>query len=108
MFIQNALDTNITMITGSSMTVNDLLALNDVAMKARLSVDGAATFASSATAKGSVQLGDTPGTDEVAVNMATGDARATGALNVAGDTASGAFVAKFYSGADMAAWIKKK
>jgi hypothetical protein len=108
MFIQNALDTNITVMSGSSMTVNDLLALNDVAMKAKLSVDGAATFVSSVTAKGSVQLGDTPGTDEVAVNMAAGDARATGALNVAGDTASGAFVAKFYSGADMAAWIKKK
>lgn len=147
LFLQNAeAGTNITMVSGSSMTIlgdgtnglgvsgatklngdTSILGANtftvgtglsslggalnvagDADLSAKLNVDLAATFVSSVTALGSVQLGDLAGTDEVAINMATGDARADAALAVAGGGATGNYAAKFYSGADLAAWIKKK
>lgn len=93
---------------GASTLGGTLNVAGDADLDARLNVDGDATFASSATIKGVTQLGDTAGTDKVAVNMTSDDGRATGALNVAGGAGNGNFVAKFYSGADLAAWIKKK
>ena len=62
-------------------------------------------IATTITATGNTQLGDLPGTDYVGVN-GTGDA--TTALKVIGEDASNKFSAKFYSGANLAAWVKKK
>lgn len=107
-FQQNPVGGHITMVGTSSMTFNSLLAKGDLDVNGMLNVDGTSTLVSSVTARGSVQLGDTAGTDEVAINMTTADARADAAMTVAGDVTSGAYVAKFYSGANMAAWIKKK
>jgi hypothetical protein len=103
-FLQNAAGTNITMVTGSSMTVNDLLALNDVNLAAKLNVGGAATFVSSVTVNGNTQLGDA-NTDLAGVNRAP---EANVGLSVDSNGNSGSYVAKFYSGGALAAWIKKK
>lgn len=56
------------------------------------------------TAKGSARLGDSVN-DIHGVNMAPA---ADTALSIAGQNVSGDYAAKFYSGAALAAWIKKK
>ncbi|HAT71835.1 MAG TPA: hypothetical protein DCS63_03370 [Elusimicrobia bacterium] len=97
------------MSVGTELIVAGTSALNgDVDMNAKLNVDQDATFISSVTALGNVQLGDATGTDKVTVNMPAADPRADAALTVAGIATSGVYAAKFYSGADLAAWIKKK
>jgi len=80
-FMQNATDTNITMLASSSMTV---LGAFDT--------------------RGATQLGDAV-TDIHGVNMAPA---AGTALSVAGTANANEYAAKFYSGAALAAWIKKK
>ncbi|MDA8244936.1 MAG: hypothetical protein M0025_12565 [Elusimicrobia bacterium] len=97
--------------TASSVTVGGAagiagaLSVNgDVDLNAKLNVDGTSTFVSSVTALGNVQLGDGL-TDTHAVNMAPA---ANTALSVAGQDVSGDYSAKFYSGANLAAWIRKK
>lgn len=84
---------------GGALNVN-----GDVDLNARLNVDLSATFVSSVTAKGDTRFGDAV-TDIHGVNMAPA---ADTALSVAGQSVSGDFAAKFYSGAALAAWIKKK
>lgn len=132
---QDAGDTSITMISGSSLTINGpfqstgtvklgnaTAGLGDVTivgaataqstlgvdgdadMNARLNVDLSATFVSSVTAKGDTKFGDAV-TDVHGVNMAPA---ADTALSVAGQSVSGDYAAKFYSGGSLAAWIKKK
>ncbi len=92
-FQQNALDTNITMLAASSMTVLG-------AFEAR----GAATLGNTLTVAGNSQLGDATG-DTHAINRA---AEAGVALAVDSGGASGNYAAKFYSGGSLAAWIRKK
>jgi len=53
---------------------------------------------------GNTQIGSAP-TGDHAINMAVADGTA---LSVAGEDIQGKFSAKFYSGANLAAWIKKK
>lgn len=101
--------TSLTVIGTSTLTglvgMGGALDVNgDVDLNARLNVDGTSTFVSSVTAKGDTQLGDAV-TDLHGVNMAP---VADTALSVAGQSVSGDFAAKFYSGAALAAWIKKK
>lgn len=104
MFLQNAAGTNITMISGSSFTVNDMLALSDVNFRARFNVEGASTLVSSVTAKGNTQFGDAV-SDIHGINKIP---EAGVGLAVDSDGASGSYVAKFYSGGVLAAWIKRK
>ena len=104
MFIQNAGATNITMLSGSSLTVNGLMALNDVDFNNMLNVDGTSTFVSSMTAKGDTQQGDAV-SDIHGINKVP-EAGVGLAVDSAGT--SGSYAAKFYSGGSLAAWIKKK
>lgn len=90
--------------TGLATLGGALNVVGDADLDARLNVDLAATFVSSVTAKGNAQFGDAV-TDIHGVNMAPA---ADTALSVAGQSVSGDFAAKFYSGGSLAAWIKKK
>lgn len=93
------------MTIGGAAGVGGALSVNgDVDLNARLNVDGTSTFVSSVTANGNVQLGDAV-TDTHAVNMAPA---ADTALSVAGQNVAGDYAAKFYSGSNLAAWIRKK
>jgi len=103
-FLQNAAGSNITMVAGSSLTVNELLVQGDAELLAKLSVAGASTFVSSMTVRGNTQFGDTTA-DIHAINMAP----ETGVgLSVNSSGTGGNYAAKFYSGGSLAAWIKKK
>ena len=55
-------------------------------------------------ADGNSQMGNNPAADH-AINMAAADGTA---LAIAGEDAPGKFITKFYSGANVAAWIKRK
>jgi len=101
--------TSLTVIGTSTLTgqvgMGGALDVNgDVDLNARLNVDLSATFVSSVTAKSNTQFGDAVA-DIHGVNMAPA---ADTALSVAGQSVSGDYAAKFYSGAALAAWIKKK
>jgi uncharacterized cupin superfamily protein len=103
-FLQNSAGSNITMVAGSSLTVNELMAQGDAELLAKLSVLGASTFVSSMTARGNTQFGDSTA-DIHALNMAP----ETGVgLSVNSSGTGGNYAAKFYSGGSLAAWIKKK
>ncbi len=92
-FLQNAGDTNISMLATSSMTV-----------LGAFGTGGAATLGNTLAVAGNAQLGDAT-TDTHAINKA---AEAGVALAVDSGGASGNYAAKFYSGGSLAAWIKKK
>jgi hypothetical protein len=108
--LQNAAGTNITMVTGSSLTVNNMMALNDVNLAAKLNVGGTSTFVSSVTVNSTLlvasdsQIGSA-NTNIHGVNKA---AEANVGLAVDSNGNSGSYVAKFYSGGSLAAWIKHK
>lgn len=128
MFIQNAGNTNITMISGSSLTVNGALEatgaakfngavnLGDEAGDAILAVGavtaqngvavtgGDVAVTNNLTVNGSGRLGDAV-SDTHGINKA---AEAGVALSVDSVGTSGNYAAKFYSGGSLAAWIKKK
>ncbi len=126
-FLQNALDTNITMVN-SSMTIKGAFESTDTfkadadvylgdtnADKINIAGDATVMNGSSMTvtgnllANGDSQLGDAK-TDIHGINTA---AESGTALKVQGNDVSGQYVAKFYSGdpavaGNLAAWIKKK
>jgi hypothetical protein len=128
-FLQNPLNLGISMISGSSLTINGpfqstgtvrlgnatagqgevaiagaLSVDGDVDLNARLNVDGASTFVASMTALGDTQFGNSI-SDSHSINRST----ETGvAFSVAGSGTQGEYVAKFYSDNSLAAWIKKK
>lgn len=104
LFRQDETGTSITMVAGSSITVNELLAQGDFKTAGKLHASDAATFVSSMTALANTQFGNSV-SDIHGVNMApeTG----TG-LSVNSSGTSGNYAAKFYSGGSLAAWIKKK
>ncbi|HOI42608.1 MAG TPA: hypothetical protein PK523_06655, partial [Elusimicrobiales bacterium] len=104
LLLQNAGGTSLTMVSGSSLTVNDMLALGDADIDGKLNVDGTSTFVSSVTALGNTQLGNEL-TDLHGVNRAP---EAGVALSVDSGGDPGDYAAKFYSGGSLAAWIKKK
>lgn len=103
-FLQSASGSNITMVAGSSITLNEMLVQGDAELLAKLSVTGASTFVSSMTARGNTQFGDSTA-DIHALNMAP-EAGVGLAVNSSGT--GGNYAAKFYSGGSLAAWIKKK
>ncbi|MDA8131643.1 MAG: hypothetical protein M0011_09095 [Elusimicrobia bacterium] len=131
-FIQNAGATNITMVSGSSMTIlgdgTDGLGVNGAAKftgnvnlgdaagdaitavgaltaQNGLSVTGGnAAVTNDLTVNGNAQLGNAV-TDTHAMNRAV---EAGVALSVDSVGTSGNYAAKFYSGGSLAAWIKKK
>jgi len=127
-FLQNTGDLGISMISGSSFTINGpfestgtvklgnasasgattvigTLSVNgDVDLNARLNVDSFSTFVASMTTKGDTQFGDAIG-EAHSINRAT---EAGVALSVDGTATPGSYVAKFYSNNSLAAWIKKK
>jgi len=92
-FLQNALDTNITMLATSSMTV-----------LGAFGAGGAVEMGNTLTVAENVRLGDTT-SDIHGVNRA---AEAGVALAVDSGGASGNYAAKFYSNGSLAAWLKKK
>lgn len=92
-FLQNAGDTNITMVATSSMTV-----------LGAFGAGGAATLGNTLSVADNTQLGNAT-SDTHAINKA---AEAGVALAVDSGGASGNYAAKFYSGGSLAAWIKKK
>lgn len=135
---QDNSDLSITMITGSSMTIlgngtdglgvvsgatklggtlgvtgasslstlgtSGLATLNSASVTTTLGVTGAATLSNNLTVSSNTLLGSDYG-NRTAVNrgLETGVA-----LSVAGDVTPGKYAAKFYSGANLAAWIMKK
>lgn len=133
LFQQNAeAGTNITMVSGSSMTIlgdgtnglgvngaaklNGHVSLGDeagdsvTAIGAVTAQNGVAVtggdvaVTNNLTVNGSARLGDAV-TDDHGINVAAEDGVA---LKVAGEDVSNKYAAKFYSGANLAAWIKKK
>jgi len=105
---------NISMISGSSFTVNGPFEStgtvklgNTTAGSGNVQVNGITTFVSSVTAQGNVQLGDA-NTDVHAINDAVD---ADTALKVVGDANGGTkYTAQFYSGTTgtRIAWMKRK
>ncbi|PKM98884.1 MAG: hypothetical protein CVU79_01140 [Elusimicrobia bacterium HGW-Elusimicrobia-3] len=86
-------------ITASSATLTETFNVaGAVDFDTTLNVDGSATL------RGNNQLGDAF-TDDHGINVAAEDGVA---LKVAGEDVSNKYAAKFYSGANLAAWIKKK
>lgn len=133
LFLQNAeAGTNITMVSGSSMTIlgdgtdglgvngaaklnghvylgdeagDSITAIGAVTAQNGVSVTGGdVNVTNNLTINGSAKLGDAA-TDDHGINVAAEDGVA---LKVAGEDASNKYAAKFYSGANLAAWIKKK
>lgn len=133
LFQQNAeAGTNITMVSGSSMTIlgdgtnglgvngaaklNGHVSLGDeagdsvTAIGAVTAQNGVAVtggdvaVTNNLTVNGSARLGDAVA-DDHGINVAAEDGVA---LKVAGEDVSNKYAAKFYSGANLAAWIKKK
>jgi hypothetical protein len=92
-FQQNALDTNITMLATSSMTV-----------LGAFGAGGAVELGNTLTVAENAQLGNTT-SDTHSVNRAP---EAGVALSVNSGGASGNYAAKFYSNGSLAAWLKKK
>jgi hypothetical protein len=97
--------------TYSSMTIGGnagvgggLIVAGDENLTGKLNVQGTSTFVSSVTAQGNSQIGSAY-TNVHGINMAP--AADTG-LSIAGQSVAGDYAAKFYSGATLAAWIKKK
>ena len=76
----------------------------DVNLAGKLNVDGTSTFVSSVTAKGNIQLGDAYN-DIHGVNMVPA---ADTALSIAGQSVSGDYAVKFYSGATLIGGMRKK
>lgn len=91
-------------LTGNTGVGGTLISAGLVTAQNGLSVTGNASISSNITANGNSQFGDAD-TDIHGVNMAPA---ANTALSVAGQNVSGDYAAKFYSGASLAAWIKKK
>ncbi len=78
-----------------------------------LGVTGAATLSDNLTVNGNTTLGNAPADWIVAKSSTTVDINGgaiddTAAFAVKGIDSSGVYAAKFYSGASLAAWIKKK
>jgi hypothetical protein len=91
-------------LTGNTGVGGALNVTGDEVLTGKLNVAGTSTFVSSVTAQGDSQLGSAY-TNKHGVNMAPA---ANTALSVAGQSVSGDYAAKFYSGATLSAWIKKK
>jgi hypothetical protein len=126
LFWQNAeAGTNITMIAGSSMTINGpfestgTVKLGNNSASAAvggvtiagvatvggtLGVTGAATLSNNLTVNGNSQLGDAVA-DTHSINRTV---EAGVALSVDSVGTTGNYAAKFYSGGSLAAWIKHK
>ncbi|HAF95245.1 MAG: hypothetical protein A2021_02285 [Elusimicrobia bacterium GWF2_52_66] len=86
-------------ITAGSMTI-----VNNAGIGGTLGVTGAATMSDNLTVSSNTLLGANYG-NRTAINRAL---ESGVALSVAGDTKTGDYAAKFYSGASLAAWIRKK
>lgn len=128
LFLQNSGGTNITMISGSSLTISGAFETAGVAKlngdvnlgdavgdtvasvgaftaQNGLSVTGGdAAVTNNLTVNGGARLGNAV-TDTHGVNMA---AETDVALAVDGGGTAGKYAAKFYSGGSLAAWLKKK
>lgn len=118
LFLQNTGETNITMISGSSLTVTGAFEASGAAkfgstVQAAAMVTaqnglevtaGDASVTNNLTVGGNAQLGNEVG-DTHGVNRAP---ELGVALSVDSDGTSGRYAAKFYSGGSLAAWIKKK
>lgn len=118
LFLQNPAETNITLISGSSLTVTgnfgaagsgsfggavDVTGILNA--KAGLIVTGSnATISKDLFVEGNSQLGDATN-DLHSINRSN---EAGVALSVDSPGGSGSYAAKFYSGGTLAAWIKKK
>ncbi|MBI4349840.1 MAG: hypothetical protein HY550_00220 [Elusimicrobia bacterium] len=109
LFMQESAGLGITLISGSSFTVTGALGVaGDVAVNANkftvTAANGNTLADGTLNVNGNAQLGNA-GTDIHGINTAP---VAGTALKVADDGTSGNYVATFYSGAALAAWIKKK
>jgi len=91
-------------LTGNTGVGGTLTSAGLVTAQAGLAVTGSASVTNNLTVNGNSQLGSAV-TSIHGVNMA---AAADTALSVAGQNVQGDYAAKFYSGASLAAWIKKK
>lgn len=98
------INTNMFQVTGTN---------GNTSIAGTLGVTGAATLSDNLTVNGNTTLGDAA-TDwivaksSVTVDINGGVVDDTSALTVKGTDSSGEYAAKFYSGANLAAWIKKK
>ena len=118
--MQNLGNNGMTLVSGSSMTINGpfestgtvklgnaTAGAGDVTIAGLAAIGANLTVAGSATISGNVQLGNLETADIHGVNMTP---VSNVALAVKGDPATGGtkYVAQFYSGNTLAAWIVKK
>jgi len=89
----------------SSIAVNNWLTVGTTMTVTGLTTLSTASVTGSLAVAGYSQLGDLPGTDYVGIN---GAADNTTALKVTGENVSNKYSATFYSGTNLAAWIKRK
>jgi len=95
-------------LTGNTGVGGTLISAGLVTGQNGLAVTGGnANITNNLTVNGNAQMGNDPAVDIHAVNMAP---ESDVAFAVKGDGAAGGtkYAAKFYSGSDLAAWIKKK
>ncbi|MBI4801028.1 MAG: hypothetical protein HY796_00730 [Elusimicrobia bacterium] len=100
-------------VDGTSTFVSSVTAKSNMGIAGTLGVTGAAALSDNLTVNGNTTLGNAA-TDWIVakssttIDIAGGAVDNTSALTVKGTDSSGIYAAKFYSGANLAAWIKKK